>query len=351
MSKKILLVLLFLLSSSVFANLPYFPINFPRDAGAHYKNIPYQYDHLIEWWYFNGRVTTNDGKHLSYDVAFFNSAINMGNIYTQPMLHIQVSDLDQHKSFGTAKTYSLGSGNLATDKLDITLGDEYKLQEVKQNGKTVYLLKAVGNNLNYQIKMDLVLEPISQPLLINGNGLMPMSDTTNSYYYSIPRFKTSGQIKINDVVYEVKNEAGDTWSDHQWGDFDVEKNGWEWFSIRLENGLIANIFLVVEFKSRHVVTGLANIILPNGETRFMPYKDFIVTRDNDWIDPKTSIHYPMTFNFKFPELGLEMTNVAAFSEQQVNGYWEGYCNTSAIYNKQAVNGFSFAELVYETPVG
>lgn len=72
----------------------------PRDEGAHYTNTPYQFNQLIEWWYFNGRLTTDDGRNLSYDVALFNPAAVVHNrVFTQPFLHIQVSDLDNHVAY------------------------------------------------------------------------------------------------------------------------------------------------------------------------------------------------------------------------------------------------------------
>jgi predicted secreted hydrolase len=176
---------------------------------------------------------------------------------------------------------------------------------------------------------------------------MPMPNNTNSYYYSIPHFKTTGTMKINSSIYQISKNPGDSWMDHQWGDFNVQANGWEWFSIRLDNGLIANIFLNIEYKNNSVVGGLANIILPSGEKRFISYKDFKVTRDNYWFDQKLSISYPMTFNITFPELALEIKNIAAFPEQELHGYWEGYCNVNAVYNKQDVAGFSYTEIVYD----
>lgn len=349
MRKICISILLLFFCHLTYANLPYFPLTFPRDEAAHYKNIPYTFAQLIEWWYFNGKLTTDEGKNLSYDIALFNPAISIGNIITKPSLHMQIADLDNKKTYGTAIDYLPNAGKISTEKLDIIVNDDYSLQKKTLNGKEVYILKAEGHNGDISLKFDLILDPVSQAFLINENGLMPMPNDTNSYYYSIPHFKTTGTIKINDSTYQINKNPGDSWMDHQWGDFDVQTNGWEWFSIRLENGLIANIFLNIEFKTKKVVNGLANIILPSGEKRFISYKDFIVSRDNYWFDQKLSISYPMTFNIAFPELGLEITNVAAFTEQEMHGYWEGYCNVNAVYKKQDVAGFSYTEIVYDNP--
>ncbi len=349
MRKTCIAIFLLLFCHLTYANLPYFPLTFPRDEAAHYKNIPYTFNQLIEWWYFNGKITTDEGKNLSYDIALFNPAISIGNVITKPMLHMQIADLDNQKSYGIATDYPPNTGKVSLDKLDIKINDDYSLQKKTQKGKEVYILKAEGHHGGVSLKVDLILDPISPSLLFNKNGLMPMLNNTNSYYYSLPRFKTTGTIKINNSTYQINKNPGDSWMDHQWGDFDVSTNGWEWFSIRLDNGLIANIFLNVEYKNQKVVSGLASIILPSGEKRYIPYKNIKITRDNYWFDKKLSISYPMTFNISFQELGLEIKNVAAFQEQEIHGYWEGYCNVQAVYNKKEVAGFSYTELVYDSP--
>lgn len=334
-------------------NLPYFPIIFPRDHAAHYKNIPYTYRHLIEWWYFNGQAITDDGKSLSYDVAVFLPALNHADnhraVITLPILHIQVADLDKKQAYGTSHFYPFLAGNISTNVLDIIINDDFTLREDTQNGKQVFILKAADKNKDSALQLDLVLEPISQPFLINENGLLPMPNNTNTYYYTIPRFKTTGSISINKNIYKINNRPGESWMDHEWGDFLVNDFGWEWFSIRLDNGLIANIFLSVEFKTKSIVGGLANLILPTGEKRYIPYKNFIVTRDNYWHDAKLDTNFPMTFNFNFPELNLELKNVASFPEQEFHGYWEGYCFVDGVYNKAKVKGYSYTEIVYNNP--
>lgn len=347
--RQVMLFLTLLYSSLLYANLPYSPITFPRDEGAHYKNIPYDFTRLIEWWYFNGKLTTEDGRHFSYDIAFFNPALKIKKITTIPALDIQLVDLDNKKTYGTEHIYSPNTGPVSTEKLDITIADDYRLEKTVIEGKTVYLLKAKGQENNTSLRLELKLEPLSEPFLINQNGLMPMPNDTNSYYYSIPRFKTSGTVTINDHAYTIQQNAGESWMDHQWGDFEVQENGWEWFSIRLDNGLVGNIFLNINFKSQQVVGGLANIILPSGEKQFIPYEQFTVRRDNYWLDPKLGISYPMAFHFSFPQLGLELNNVAAFPEQEIHGYWEGYCNVDGTYENKPSKGYSYTELVYRAP--
>ncbi|KTC89879.1 hypothetical protein OQJ15_02530 [Fluoribacter dumoffii] len=339
-----------LLASIAHANLPYYPLEFPRDEAAHHQNIPYSFEHLIEWWYFNGKLTTDDGEHLSFDVAVFNSAINVkGRVYTKPMVHMQLADLDHKKGYGAAKEYFLNEGKFSTETLNIILKKEYVLEKKTQQGKEVYLLKADVRENNTELKFNLILEPRAPFFLINENGLMPMAEATNSYYYSIPHFNTTGTLTLNKKTYKIEQNPGDSWMDHQWGDFTLDSNGWEWFGVRLDNGIDANIFLIFNFKDNTVIGGLANVILPSGEKRFISYQDMEVLRENYWLDPELSILYPTTYRINIPSLNLSFTNVAAFPEQEKHGYWEGYCDVSGTYDQQEVAGFSYTEIVYQNP--
>ncbi|PWY56471.1 hypothetical protein DGG96_02355 [Legionella qingyii] len=343
-------ILIGFFASVAHANLPYFPLDFPRDEAAHYQNIPYSFEHMIEWWYFNGKLVTDEGRNLSFDVALFNAAIEVkGRVYTQPMLHMQLADLDKKIGYGVAKDYLLNEGKFATDKLNIILKNDYSLQKKVQQGKEVYLLKAEGRQNNTVLKFNLTLEPQASFFLINENGLMPMADNTNSYYYSIPHFKTTGTLKLNDKTYQVNQSPGDAWMDHQWGDFNLDSNGWEWFGVRQNNGIVANIFLIFNYNDNNVIGGLANVILPSGEKRFISYQDMEVVREDYWLDPALSILYPTTYKINIPSIGLSFTNIAAFPEQEQHGYWEGYCEVSGSYNQQEVTGFSYTEIVYHNP--
>ena len=338
--------LLFIFSSVTCANLPYFPLEFPRDEGAHFKNIPYSFSRLIEWWYFNGFIETTDGHKFGYDVAIFHPAINKDKIYAKPFLHIQIADLDNKKSYGYSGEFPINYGRFSTTTLAIELDDVFGLWRGLLSNEIVYTLEANVVDGGTALGLNLTLEPTSSIFLINENGLMPMMDDTNSYYYSIPHLKTSGTLKINQASYQINDAVSDSWMDHQWGDFSTEKSGWEWMSVRLKNGLVANIFMNIEYKTKKVVGGLANIILPNGEKRFISYKDFLVKRENYWLDPKLGIEFPMMFKFTFPTIGLYVESSAAFPEQELNGYWEGFSNVKANYLTEMVDGFSYVELVY-----
>jgi len=145
MRKLYIAIFLFLLCNLSYANLPYFPLNFPRDEAAHYQDIPYTYTNLMEWWYFDGKLTTDDGRNFSYDITFFNPAqMSGGNPLMRQSLHMQIADIDNKKSYGMISNLS-NAVKISTNKLYIIDGNDYLLKKVQQNGKDVYVMKAVAN--------------------------------------------------------------------------------------------------------------------------------------------------------------------------------------------------------------
>ena len=78
---------------------------------------------------------------------------------------------------------------------------------------------------------------------------MKMGGGGDSYYYTTPHLETSGKITVGDEIFEIV--SGDSWMDHQWGDFGDKGFGWEWFSIRLENGIDANVYIHVDHNKKN----------------------------------------------------------------------------------------------------
>jgi predicted secreted hydrolase len=344
-----ILILTLLMSNLASANLPYYPIQFPRDEGAHVSNIPYTYDRLIEWWYFNGLVHTKQGKTLAYDYAIFNVAINTAQgIVTKPMVHLQLMDLEKKKTYAASSDYTFNQGNFSTNFLDINLNKTYQLRQLSIINTRAYKLTAnTVTTDNEQLEFNLAFLPNAAPLLIGGKGMLDMQGNTNSYYYTLPKLVTSGTITLGDEHYDIAK--GESWMDHQWGDFNVDNYGWEWFSVRLDNGIFANIFLNIEFSTQKVINGMASIRLENGKEKFISFEHMTVLRKNPWHEPTRGIDYPQTFIINLPEIDLTIENNANFSEQAPHGYWEGYCDVRAKYKGKSIKGYSFTELVYSRP--
>src|SRR3990167_1595716 len=104
-------------SSLAFASIPYYPVTFPRDEAAHFENVPYDFRQLMEWWYLNGKLLTDEGKNFGYYVSMFNPVTrNVNRTVNQPLLRIQVSLLDAKKNYETETQFEPGTRRFSSDK-------------------------------------------------------------------------------------------------------------------------------------------------------------------------------------------------------------------------------------------
>ena len=118
-------LLLFIFPLSLFANIPYTPIEFPRDDGGHIENVSYKYDQLTEWWYYNGIVESAKGNRFGYMVSAFTYTKKFKLFQPKvPFVHIQLSDLTNKTTYGCRKRFSWSNVSISTKKLDINYGDE-----------------------------------------------------------------------------------------------------------------------------------------------------------------------------------------------------------------------------------
>ena len=77
-----------------------------------------------------------------------------------------------------------------------------------------------------------------KPIVLNGDrGLSQKSAEPGnaSYYYSIPRLRTTGSVTVDGTEIPV---AGTSWLDREWGSSALARNqqGWDWFALQLSDG-------------------------------------------------------------------------------------------------------------------
>jgi predicted secreted hydrolase len=208
---------------------------YPEDHGPHpgYRN---------EWWYLTGNVATAEGRRFGYQVTFFTTAIrpedSAGCVNDNAwctdhvwMGHAAVSDIGNETHLA-AELFSRQAPGLAGARLDpfrVWIQD--------------WQLFAVGNGFPWELEVisddfaiTLRLDPEKQPILQGDKGLSRKSaDPGNaSYYYSITRINTSGQVHINGVSHAVN---GSSWLDREWSTsaLAADQSGWDWFSLQFND--------------------------------------------------------------------------------------------------------------------
>jgi len=209
---------------------------FPADHGRHpgYRN---------EWWYLTGNLETEQGEHFGYQVTFFASAL-------------RPDESNDCESDDTWCTNHLWMGHAAvTDSTaqmhyaaEIFSRQEPGLAGVQSSPWRVWIqdwqMFSAGNDFPWEVEvfaedfaLALQLEPLKEPVLQGDAGLSQKSpDAGNaSYYYSITRLQTTGQVFINDQSHTV---TGSSWLDREWSTSALAavQSGWDWFSLQLDDG-------------------------------------------------------------------------------------------------------------------
>ncbi len=317
---------------------------FPSDHGPHpdYRN---------EWWYVTGNLDGEDGERFGFELTFFRFSLSPGSSafiesswHTNQVYiaHFAVSDINADQ-FHVAQRYSRGSAGLAgatAEPFKVWL-DDWSIKSVESPG--VWRLQANGDS--FEIELELV--PLKPPVLNGKNGLSQKSAEPGnaSYYYSISRLQSDGNIQIADRNYAV---SGLSWFDREWSSSALsdEQQGWDWFALQLSDGSELMFYQIrrvdgsVDFLSAGTwIDAAGNTIeLDNGEVS-ISVKDY-------WRSERGG-RYPAAWAIQIDSLDTTLNVTSAMADQELATnvrYWEGAVDVSGTSSKRKVTGRGYVEL-------
>jgi len=310
------------------------PIKFPADELPH--------DKIIEWWYFNGLLTDEDGNQFSFMHAFFKAnprkvklplmnKLPVSSVYFE---HSMITDIKRQEFYSSVNPICVplpdhNSAPLIFFHFLTRPGAASYLSEVKP---FFYPLKAEN--------FDIFMESAKPPLLENQTGFLEVQPGRTTWYYSLTQLKTEGYITVKGKRRKV---SGLSWHDHQWADAPYANDFWIWFSLQLKNGLDIVCF---EY-GRDRKTKLASIIDKNSIQKTYPVE--IVPGNDSWVSSVTGATYPQVWRINIPEKKIEIVVKSLNRNQEINygtiNYWEGGLSVEARISGRIVKGQGFAELV------
>ncbi len=210
--------------------------NFPQDHAAHpgFRN---------EWWYFTGNLETQNGRRFGYQVTFFSSAIRpdaddnceVGNAWCTNAIwmgHAAISDISSETHMA-AEIFSRQEPGLAGATLNpfrVWIND---WQLFSADNEFPWELEVITDE--FALSLNLMAE--KSPVLQGANGLSQKTPEAGnaSYYYSVTRIDTRGQVYLDDQRHEVN---GTSWLDREWSTsaLGADQTGWDWVSLQLDDG-------------------------------------------------------------------------------------------------------------------
>jgi predicted secreted hydrolase len=295
-------------------------ISLPKDDAPHQAKI--------EWWYYNGHLSSESGKQFSFHYTIF----LVTGLMSHTVAHVSFNDYQTGQHYTEERRVGGNPSIGIANRFDFALGDWIMKG---QNGAD--RIKVVGNDFDFDLNLTSTLPPVFH----GKNGIIPMDIGGSSYYYSRTRMAISGSVKIGKKAETVKGIA---WFDHQWGDFSTSQLSWDWFSLQLDDGADIMIYNLRDKASKTLV--YTGSITKNGVTEILSNTDFTLTPGAKWISNKSGIAYPIEWNINIPNKNIAITTRSIIDNSEFdaklttyNIYWEG-----AVKVKGSHTGQGFMEL-------
>jgi predicted secreted hydrolase len=327
--------------------LPGRKLTFPAD---HYSHP----DFKIEWWYYTGHLESESGKRYGYQVTFFRFGLRdrQGEIKDkQPyftdlyMAHFAVSDIDRKKFLFRERMNRgyQGKAGAATDRY-LVWNEDWK---VEGDLKT-HLIQVNDRGT----KLSLRLSSLKAPVLHGQNGLSQKGEGEGraSYYYSLTRMETEGEITIDGKKEKVR---GLTWMDHEFGSNQLREDqvGWDWFSLQLDDQTEIMLYLIRRKDGSPDPYSSGTLVKADGTTKHLRLEDFKIGVLERWKSAKSGGNYPMKWKVFIPAEGVELEIVPEFTDQELITnrstrvtYWEGAVRMNGMMRKKPIAGSGYVEM-------
>ena len=316
---------------------------FPADHAAHpaYRN---------EWWYLTGNLETTAGNPLGYQLTLFRIALAPGSPESPSawathqvwMAHVAVSDVAAAEHHH-AERYARGAAGLAGQSMRpfrVWLED-WQIRG-KPDGSFPWTIDVDAGDFALQLTVD----PVRSPILQGDNGLSQKSAAPGnaSYYYSITRLATRGEVRIGETSRTV---AGMSWLDREWSTSALgdDQAGWDWFSLQLDSGEDLMVYRLRRNDGSTDPYSAGAWVDAQGKAETLGSNDFTLREERFWTSEsghRYPVSWTLTSDGRTPELRVE----ALLDNQEMQTsvrYWEGAVSVSSVVSGETL-GHGYLEM-------
>ncbi|MEO7119079.1 MAG: lipocalin family protein, partial [Candidatus Limnocylindrales bacterium] len=325
------------------------PVVLPADDAPH--------DRLTEWWYDTGHLRTADGHRYGFEFVIFRA--ERGDFPVGWASHLALTDetggrfvYDQRSQIGPEVDQASGGG-----AFDLAIvGDT--LPGIPATGRSPWTMIGGGGHDSLRgegvdadgttFGLELTLDAGDRPVALHDtDGYVDFGGAGGSYYYSRTRMATTGTVTIDGATIAVE---GETWFDHQWGDFiAVGGGGWDWFALELDDGTDITLSLVRDADGTYPL--VYGTLVRNGMVQHLDSGAFTVEPTASWTSPATGAVYPAGWHIELPVESLIVDLTPTVADQELDTrpttgviYWEGSQVVQATIDGQPVGGEGYVEL-------
>ena len=321
-------------------------LQFPRDHGAHPQ-------FKTECWYYVGHLQAEAGESFGYQLTFFRVALKKPDpqarsawaLDTIYFAHLALTDVNRRTFIFREKAGrgALGLAGAEAGKSQVWI-DSW---QAKLEGQD-FLLKAQDEGLQLQ----LALSPLKPPALHGDGGFSRKAagHDAASYYYSLSRLATQGQLTLGDRTLKVR---GTSWMDHEFFSSSLAPGqvGWDWFALQLDDGAEVMLYLLRHQDGRLDAASSGTLIDPQGKTRRLQLSDFVIKPTGAWKSPHSGATYPAGWEITIPGAGYHLSLTPTLPDQEIRAkdpapitYWEGQVKIQGHKNHLPLSGQGYTEL-------
>ncbi|MEO6871550.1 MAG: lipocalin-like domain-containing protein [Chthoniobacterales bacterium] len=319
---------------------------FPRDHHLH-ENFK------TEWWYFTGNLTNGKSRRFGYELTFFRQGVRPPNERGQTtsrfvvddlkFAHFTVTDPDGKRFLFDQKTSRGSFGEAGFGKNErLAWIDSWKLN---LNADGSFDLKASLTGAALQLH----LVPLKQPVIHGANGISEKAAGGGhaSYYYSITRLRSTGDLQLNDEHFPV---TGESWFDHEWATNQLAAGqaGWNWLSAQFDDGTELMLYEMRLTNGKIDPISSGTFVRADGSSVYLTSADFQMTPTRFWKSKKTGANYPIVWKIAVPGEQLDFTITPVLADQELVLapiiYWEGAFDIAGTQAGKKIGGRGYLEL-------
>ena len=194
---------------------------FPLDHQAHPQ-------YGLEWWYFTGNLTSDQGHEYGYQLTFFriglaraddprivlnSTVLSRSEIL---MAHFAVTNVPRQAYYSQERfgRSAVGLGGVETRNADVFVYLDDWQARINDDGITLAAYAHDDDAVPFAI--DLTLSANGPPLLHGQDGFSRKGAGPGqaNFYYSLVQLNTQGQLQLG---ADAVNVTGVSWFDHEWG--------------------------------------------------------------------------------------------------------------------------------------
>jgi predicted secreted hydrolase len=328
------------------------PFVFPADHGPHprYRN---------EWWYYTGNLVSGGGRRFGFQLTFFRTALRAAPASRQSawgadqvyLAHFAVTDPGVERFLAAERWQraALGLAGAQAEPFRVWVGPWSATAIGPPGAATPSMrLQAAATVRGERLAIDLTLAPATPPVPEGNQGLSPKSaDPGNaSYYYSLPRLLTRGNLVLGSEIHRV---GGLAWLDREWSTsaLSAAEVGWDWFGLQLADGRALMLYRLRHADGSSDPASAGTLISARGVPRPLRRADFTLRPHGGWRSPASGGRYPASWRLAVPSAGLDLELRPLLAAQELDlsfRYWEGAVSIRGADHGKPLAGWGYVEM-------